>query len=651
MTISSGITANNKVYDRTTTATLTSNTVVLAGVIGGDTVTLNTNGYVANFASAGVGSGIAVTVSGLTLSGASNADYTLTQPASLAANITAAPVTISSGITANNKVYDHTTTATLTSNTVVLAGVIGGDTVTLNTNGYVANFASAGVGNNIAVAVSGLSLAGASNADYTLTQPASLAANITAAPVTISSGITANSKVYDRTTTATLTSNTVVLAGVIGGDTVTLNTNGYTATFASAGVGNNIAVAVSGLSLSGASNADYTLTQPASLAANITAAPVTISSGITANSKVYDRTTTATLTSNTVVLAGVIGGDTVTLNTNGYVANFASAGVGSGIAVTVSGLTLSGASNADYTLTQPASLAANITAAPVTISSGITANNKVYDRTTTATLTSNTVALAGVIGGDTVTLNTNGYVANFASAGVGSGIAVIVSGLTLSGASNADYTLTQPASLAANITAAPVTISSGITANSKVYDRTTTATLTSNTVVLAGVIGGDTVTLNTNGYVANFASAGVGSGIAVTVSGLTFPGPAMPITLLRNQPVLAANITAAPVTISSGITANSKVYDRTNDRHAHLQHGRAGRGYRWRHGDAQHQRLRGQFCQRGSGQQHCGGRLRPEPGWGQQCRLHSYATSQSSSQYHGSPGDHQFWYHGQQQSV
>ena len=346
------------------------------------------------------------------------------------------------------------TTATLTSNTVVLAGVIGGDTVTLNTNGYTATFASAGVGNNIAVAVSGLTLSGASNADYTLTQPASLAANITAAPVTISSGITANSKVYDRTTTATLTSNTVVLAGVIGGDTVTLNTNGYTATFASAGVGNNIAVAVSGLSLTGASNADYTLTQPASLAANIAAAPVTISSGITANSKVYDRTTTATLTSNTVVLAGVIGGDTVTLNTNGYVANFASAGVGSGIAVTVSGLTLSGASNADYTLTQPASLAANITAAPVTISSGITANSKVYDRTTTATLTSNMVVLAGVIGGDTVTLNTNGYVANFASAGVGSGIAVIVSGLTLSGASNADYTLTQPASLTANITAA-----------------------------------------------------------------------------------------------------------------------------------------------------------------------------------------------------
>ena len=35
-----------------------------------------------------------------------------------------------------------------------------------------------------------------------------------------------------------------------------------------------------------------------------------------------------------------------------------------------------------------------------------------------------------------------------------------------------------------------------------------TATLSSNNVVLLGVVPGDAVSLNTNGYVANFASAG-----------------------------------------------------------------------------------------------------------------------------------------------
>jgi phosphotransferase system HPr-like phosphotransfer protein len=212
-----------------------------------------------------------------------------------------------------------------------------------------------------------------------------------------------------------------------------------------------------------------------------------------------------------VVLLGVITGDTVSLNTNGYVANFASANVGNGIALTVSGLTLSGASAANYALTQPGSLTANITAAAVTIASGITANNKVYDRTTTATLSSNNVVLLGVITGDTVSLNTNGYIANFASAGVGSGITVSVSGLTLNGASAANYALTQPLALTANITAPGVHIVADFPniviswpTNATIFVLNQTASLTppvtwspvTNSITVNGT--GNTVTINTS---------------------------------------------------------------------------------------------------------------------------------------------------------
>jgi hypothetical protein len=563
VTITSGIAANNKVYDRTTTAALSSNNVVLSGVVNGDAVSLNTNGYVANFAGAAVGNGFGVTVSGMTLNGGSAGNYTLAQPTGLTANITAAPVAITSGIVANSKVYDKTATTTVSSNSVVLAGVVNGDTVSLNTNGYVANFAGAGVGNGIGVTVSGMTLNGASAGNYALAQPTGLTANITAAPVTITSGITANNKVYDRTTVATLSSNNVVLAGVVNGDTVSLNTNGYVATFGGAGMGNGIAITVSGMSLNGGSAGNYALAQPVGLTANITAALVTITSGIAANNKVYDRTTTATISSNSVVLSGVVSGDTVSLSTNGYLANFVSAGVGNNSAVVVSGLTLSGTSAGNYALAQLTGLTANITAAAVTITSGIAANNKVYDRTTVATLSSNNVVLAGVVNGDTVSLNTNGYVANFAGAGVGNGIGVTVSGMTLNGGSAGNYALAQPAGLTANITAAPVTIGSGIAANNKVYDRTTVATLSSNNVVLAGMVNGDAVSLNTNGYVANFAGAAVGNGIAITVSGMTLNGGSAGNYALAQPTGLTANITAAPVTIASGITANNKVYDKT----------------------------------------------------------------------------------------
>ena len=52
-----------------------------------------------------------MTVAGLTIGGADAGNYTLTQPTTTA-NITAKALTVS-GVTASNKVYDGTTTATL----------------------------------------------------------------------------------------------------------------------------------------------------------------------------------------------------------------------------------------------------------------------------------------------------------------------------------------------------------------------------------------------------------------------------------------------------------------------------------------------------------------------------------------------------------
>ena len=73
-----------------------------------------------------------------------------------------------------------------------------------------------------------------------------------------------------------------------------------------------------------------------------------------------------------------------------------------------------------------------------------------------------------------------------------------------------------------------VTVSSGLTANSKTYDGTTTTTISSNSVVLSGVQSGDTanVALSTNSYTATFAGKDAANGIAVTVSGLTLTGTA-----------------------------------------------------------------------------------------------------------------------------
>ncbi|MCW5906832.1 MAG: putative Ig domain-containing protein [Chitinophagales bacterium] len=175
----------------------------------------------------------------------------------------------------------------------------------------------------------------------------------------------------------------------------------------------------------------------------ITAKPLTIT-GISISNKTYDATTAATI-SGTPSLVGVVGGDVVSVS--GGSAVFTTKTVGNGKATTVSGYTLSGTHAANYSLTQPSGLTANVTAATLTVS-GAAAQNKPYDGTTAATITG---TLNGILGTDVVTLNGTG---TFASPNVGTGIAV-TSTSTLSGADAGNYTLTQPTGLTANITAAP----------------------------------------------------------------------------------------------------------------------------------------------------------------------------------------------------
>ena len=122
------------------------------------------------------------------------------------------------------------------------------------------------------------------------------------------------------------------------------------------------------------------------------------------------------------MVAGDVGA--VALSTNGYGASFASAGVSNGIAVSVSGLTLTGSSATNYSLTQPVMLAASITSQAVSVSSGLSANNKVYDGSDGGDdqLEQRGVERGGGRGRGGGGLSTNGYGASFASAGVSNGL-------------------------------------------------------------------------------------------------------------------------------------------------------------------------------------------------------------------------------------
>lgn len=203
----SGITASNKVYDGSTVATLNVSKVVLNTVLAGDVVTLNTSATQGAFANKSVATGKTVTISGLTIAGTGAGNYTLTQPATTA-SITVRGLSVSA--TGMNKVYDGTTTATVT----LADNHVAGDAIA---NGYTnAVFATKNAASNIVVTVSGLSIAGGDAANYILTSTnTTTTANITAVALTVAAGNL--SRAY-ATTNPPLTA---VYSGFVPGESAT----------------------------------------------------------------------------------------------------------------------------------------------------------------------------------------------------------------------------------------------------------------------------------------------------------------------------------------------------------------------------------------------------------------------------------------------
>ena len=109
---------------------------------------------------------------GIVLSGVDSANYLANTTAATTASITAAPLVVSA--TGINKVYDTTTSASVTLSTTAL----GSDVVSPSYGS--ASFATPYVGSNKPVSVAGVSLSGADAGNYSSNTTASTTASITA---------------------------------------------------------------------------------------------------------------------------------------------------------------------------------------------------------------------------------------------------------------------------------------------------------------------------------------------------------------------------------------------------------------------------------------------------------------------------------------
>jgi hypothetical protein len=174
----------------------------------------------------------------------------------------------------------------------------------------------------------------------------------------------------------------------------------------------------------------------------IAAKPVTIT-GVTAQDKVYDGSTTAT-PSGTPVVSGKIGSDDVTVSAG--TASFADANAGSGKAVTFAGYQLAGTKASNYSLSaQPASTTASISARPISVSWEYPAN-----LTYSGIAKVCTPSIANKVGGDTVAPTSVLSAGKDAVNVTADGFTYEVTGLT--GSSKFNYTLAGATGLTSDTT-------------------------------------------------------------------------------------------------------------------------------------------------------------------------------------------------------
>ncbi|HEY5006369.1 MAG TPA: YDG domain-containing protein, partial [Caulobacteraceae bacterium] len=325
--------------------------------------------------------------------------------------------------------------------------VMGMDGSTLSVNSFTINDGNGGANYDVTV----------NTARGTIT-----AADLTLNPVT-------ETKTYDGTTDAVAPT-----PKLFGTDTIAI-----TEVFDSKNAGPRT-LSISGYSINdgnGGANYDVTVGDPVAGLINQKALTASLVGTVT---KTYDGDTTATLTSGNYQLPGVINGDDVSLNdpTSGTYDN-RNAGIGK--VVTVTGLQISGADAANYTVNGTAAGAIGIIT-PAALTLTAVTDTKTYD----GGVSSDGVPTnSPLIGGDSIT----GAVQTFGSKNVlgAGGSTLSVTGYTINdGNDGHNYTVTL-VSAPGTINPAPLTIAA--VTDTKDFDGTTTSTATPDII---GLVGTDT---------------------------------------------------------------------------------------------------------------------------------------------------------------
>ena len=353
-----------------------------------------------------------------------NDNYGDTDPESLRVIIAQKEVTISSGLKAEDKVYDGTTSASLNLSSAQFSGIINGDDLTVSVSG---SFTSADVGTNKTINISNITLSGEDANNYTLSTtglPTTATGSITQRPVTV--------KAIDQTIAKGSAINTDVskatLTGAVAGHTLYAVTLTASDSSSAGTITPSNAIIMSGNTpVTGNYNITYSPGTLTILTKGVVTKAPTSKTGLVYNSSYQE-----------LVNAGTASGGTV------YYATGSKTEALESFYTSIPTARNAGTYYVWYKAVGDSGLEDSATAGPITVTiakkavtiGSLDAETKEYDDTTSATIIG---TISGIQGSDDLSIAATGTFAN-SDAGVDKNVSV--STPTLSGADASNYELT-----------------------------------------------------------------------------------------------------------------------------------------------------------------------------------------------------------------
>ena len=532
-------TANNKIYDGNTKGT---GSISLSGIVSGDKVTATASSY--TFAKKDVGTGIEVTVSGITISNTAN--YTCVASVKTTANITKRTITPST--TVNNKTYDGNATG---SGTVSIEGQVTGENPDVTAT-YAFEDKNVGTGKNVTVKYT----LGSSWTNYQLEKSSETkTADITAA--TLTAKYVGETITYGETPKLAIT-----VTGFVNGEDQS-KAEGYKAPTLTTTEKN---VGTHKLTPSGGSATNYSFEYVAGNL-EITKAPLTVT--FTADSKTTTYTGSAVNIEKTYTknISGLKNGDaenvvsitgtaTYTYSATGYSSQTTPTNAGE-YTITLSGLSAS-ASNYDIKITfNTGKLTINKANRTITPASTTVYVGKNAEKTVTFTYTGEDVTATTTSASDTTATASMSDEASKGTVTI-TGKAAGTTSVTISVGESTNY---NAISATVNVTVTDISISAGAT---KIGKGTTTVTPTiSPTNVLDEGKKINWTTSNEDYATINTTST---TGTGVTVTGVSTGIVTITAELNGQKATVQITVDATPPTVTITRTAyNTFTYSASDD--------------------------------------------------------------------------------------